>query len=383
MYPLHVTPKSEYYMQQLLHIPNSTNVVNPCSPKKRKPISDLSAYKTPPKKQKTSHRDGTLSNKRIEFGTPLTKKRKNVLSPTTDCYRKKTKSVIKKLRQLVEEFIYFEQKKGTDMTLALIGNMLGLHLETINKKGKVDRRNDLVSYLVKTSEHISIEGATITYIGPSIDDTTNTYDDAQTYLMSICSYYIKVAERRARQCSKFKLTSSLHKLEWSFLNQLIKFGILTRDENKCYYVVGDLSRNFIKKTPRKTISGTSKGMQRVIQVLNDMKIPFCREKRFLECKDKRQLPFDIYIQSLNAIFEFDGEQHFNAVSRWGGPAKLLKCQEHDKIKNEFCEKKAIHLLRIAYTENTLVKVKSIIEQFIDKMKSSPTHVFMKIGEPYS
>ena len=43
-------------------------------------------------------------------------------------------------------------------------------------------------------------------------------------------------------------------------------------------------------------------------------IEFKKEKKFKDCKDKYQLPFDFYLPQYNLCIEFDGEQHFNPSS---------------------------------------------------------------------
>ena len=78
-----------------------------------------------------------------------------------------------------------------------------------------------------------------------------------------------------------------------------------------------------------------------------------REKTFEDCvntkegKYCRPLRFDFYIPEINTIIEFDGEQHFRPSKKFGGE-KFDTTKENDKIKNEFCEKNNINLIRIHY-----------------------------------
>ena len=68
------------------------------------------------------------------------------------------------------------------------------------------------------------------------------------------------------------------------------------------------------------------------------------------------LRFDFKIQphGYPMYVEFDGKQHTKPM-RFGGVSldqaiqNLIKLREHDKIKNEYCEKNNIPLLRIPYT----------------------------------
>jgi hypothetical protein len=67
-----------------------------------------------------------------------------------------------------------------------------------------------------------------------------------------------------------------------------------------------------------------------------------------------RLRFDFKLDLLEVMYvEFDGIQHFKP-QRFGGMSKeaaqvaFEKLKKHDKIKNEYCEKNNIPLLRIPY-----------------------------------
>jgi hypothetical protein len=61
----------------------------------------------------------------------------------------------------------------------------------------------------------------------------------------------------------------------------------------------------------------------------------------------RPLRFDFYLPKLKTIIEFDGEQHFRPSKKFGGE-KFETTKENDNIKNEFCKKNNINLIRIHY-----------------------------------
>jgi len=113
----------------------------------------------------------------------------------------------------------------------------------------------------------------------------------------------------------------------------------------------------------------SSGEKIIADYLTSLRIDFIREKKFADCKDKRQLPFDFYLPKYNLIIEFDGPHHFKKV--WN--EKHLKyTQKHDKIKNDYCMAHGIHLLRISYLDghnvsqlidnklNEILQVKDIV-----------------------
>jgi hypothetical protein len=48
--------------------------------------------------------------------------------------------------------------------------------------------------------------------------------------------------------------------------------------------------------------------------------------------------------------EFDGEQHFRPCKRFGGKFQFDKIKHLDYIKDEYCIKNNINILRIPYTK---------------------------------
>ena len=73
-----------------------------------------------------------------------------------------------------------------------------------------------------------------------------------------------------------------------------------------------------------------------------------REYTFEGCKDERVLPFDFYLVDYNTCIEYDGEHHYRNVF---GDENLQTICKHDKIKNDYCKKNKINLIRIPYWES--------------------------------
>lgn len=96
--------------------------------------------------------------------------------------------------------------------------------------------------------------------------------------------------------------------------------------------------------------GTS-GEQSIEQWLVANNVGYECQKRFADCKNKRMLPFDFYLPNYNCCIEYDGAQHFKEVNHWGGQEYLLQRQYNDKIKNDYCKKNNIYLIRIRYDED--------------------------------
>ena len=106
---------------------------------------------------------------------------------------------------------------------------------------------------------------------------------------------------------------------------------------------------------------------RVEEWLVENNVEYVREKRFPECKNITQLPFDFYLPKLNICIEVDGEQHYRPINFSGNKEEALdnfeKIKRNDKIKDEFCAREGIKLIRIPYWEFENEKYKaSLINQ---------------------
>ena len=94
----------------------------------------------------------------------------------------------------------------------------------------------------------------------------------------------------------------------------------------------------------------SHGEKEIVKILKSYKINFDRQKKFPDCKNVFELPFDFYIPSLRLCIEFDGKQHYEPSEHFGGQKAFEKLKINDKIKNDYCEENYINLIRIKYNE---------------------------------
>jgi len=106
----------------------------------------------------------------------------------------------------------------------------------------------------------------------------------------------------------------------------------------------------------------SKGENKIMKILSKNNIEYTKEHSFEDCKNINKLPFDFYIPSKNIIIEYDGIHHFKSVDFFGGEKELKHRQKLDKIKDKYCEKNNIYLIRIPYTEYK--NVERILEKII-------------------
>lgn len=102
----------------------------------------------------------------------------------------------------------------------------------------------------------------------------------------------------------------------------------------------------------------SNGERKVSGVLQDLGLNYEHQYSFDDCCDKNPLCFDAVILNDKNVpicaIEFDGEQHFVPIrfndSKKSQEEQFLTIRAHDQIKNEYCEKHNIPLIRIPYYE---------------------------------
>lgn len=112
-------------------------------------------------------------------------------------------------------------------------------------------------------------------------------------------------------------------------------------------------------------SSASKGEIRISNLFIDLNIPFSFQKSFSDCKNPQTnfiLRFDFYLNDINVLIEYDGKQHFEPVKFFGGQKGLEDNQYRDAIKTQYCLDSNIRLIRIAYYEDILERLKE--EQII-------------------
>jgi len=104
----------------------------------------------------------------------------------------------------------------------------------------------------------------------------------------------------------------------------------------------------------------SNGEKKIEEILLENNIKYFKQYKFKNCKDKRQLSFDFYLPYYNTCVEYDGIQHFKKC-KYFGEKTFIMTKKHDMIKNNYCEKNNINLLRISYKQNIKNELKQVIK----------------------
>ena len=106
----------------------------------------------------------------------------------------------------------------------------------------------------------------------------------------------------------------------------------------------------------------SKGENKIAIYLDDNNIVYNRQHKFDRCMNKRKLPFDFYLPDYNICIEYDGRHHYESIDYWGGDVKLKYTKNNDEIKNNYCKKYNIPILRIPYTMS-IEEIKNVIYEY--------------------
>jgi very-short-patch-repair endonuclease len=94
-------------------------------------------------------------------------------------------------------------------------------------------------------------------------------------------------------------------------------------------------------------NSTSRGEKKIKNYLENKNIVFNMNHTFEDCKNKKRLKFDFYLQNNNIIIEYDGEHHFKE-NKYFGIGNLEYITNNDNIKNKYCEDNNIEIIRIPY-----------------------------------
>lgn len=106
----------------------------------------------------------------------------------------------------------------------------------------------------------------------------------------------------------------------------------------------------------------SKGELKIIDILTENHIFFEQEKTFDSCRfdNNRLARFDFYVNN-KYLIEFDGQQHETFSEKgWFTKEKVRKIQQRDRIKNQWCKKNGIPLIRIPYTHLNELELKDLL-----------------------
>lgn len=121
-----------------------------------------------------------------------------------------------------------------------------------------------------------------------------------------------------------------------------------------------LSSNFEKTTLCQECHSNSKGEQKVKSILDSLKINYLSQYAFEDCKNINALYFDFYLPDNNCCIEYDGIQHFEKTHFSHDSFEIR--QERDEMKNQYCKRNGITLIRIPYWDFDKVNEEYLLEK---------------------
>jgi len=104
---------------------------------------------------------------------------------------------------------------------------------------------------------------------------------------------------------------------------------------------------------------SSRGEREIRLILERLNVKFEEQKTFADLKHKYKLRCDFYLPKLNAVIEYNGIQHYEPVSIFGGEQGLIDNQFRDKLKYEFLSSKGIRLIIIRFDDENVEDILSV------------------------
>ena len=124
----------------------------------------------------------------------------------------------------------------------------------------------------------------------------------------------------------------------------------------------------------------SLGVKKICIWLDSQNIEYIKEYKFEACFHIRRLPFDIYIPSINLCIEYDGQQHFEPIKKFGGVENFKLIKTRDEIKNRYCIDNDVNLLRIKYTNYKILEdvLSNFFKEYVDTELTKKGKVFLEV-----
>ena len=220
----------------------------------------------------------------------------------------------------------------------LVGNEYGVLGEYINGKTKIGMLHSKCGYKYAVMPNDFISG----YRCPKCGGTMQ-----------------KDTEQFKREV--FDLVDDEYEVLGEYINSQTKIRML---HGKCGHEYKMTPVHFLQgqRCPR---CNQAKGEEKIHKFLVKMGLKTKMQFKLKDCKNIRPLPFDFAIfkdDVLEVLIEYDGIHHFHPVSHFGGVESLKARRKNDRIKNKYCMKNQIPLIRISYTD--FEDIESILENEI-------------------
>jgi len=269
------------------------------------------------------------------------------------------------------------------------GPFLQLPKNHINEKAGCDKCSREISGKKRTKSTINFITQAQKIHGDLYNYSLVNYKNAGTKVTIICNIHGKfeitprlhTGSNRKQGCQKCGIISSII-ARTKTLEQFIveatdlhesryNYEFVVYKNNKTPVYIECDEHGPFKQSPECHLRGQgcplhfdSKGETKVANVLRKNGIHFTQNKSLPGLCYKKPLRIDFYweINQEKFAIEFDGRQHFESSDFFGGDKTLKETQKRDTIKNNYCIKNGIKLLRISYKE--FYQIKEIVDDFL-------------------
>lgn len=124
------------------------------------------------------------------------------------------------------------------------------------------------------------------------------------------------------------------------------------------------------KTGNTTSCGctTSKGENRICKLFEQYNIEYKKQYSFNDLKDNKVLRFDFAVfnkNKLSYLIEYQGIQHYEENTFFGGKEQFIKQQKHDEEKRKYCKENNIQLIEIPYWDFAKINLDYLKEKMGD------------------
>lgn len=125
----------------------------------------------------------------------------------------------------------------------------------------------------------------------------------------------------------------------------------------------------------------SNGEHAVHDYLQRVGVSFDTECVVLIKGHNRRFDFDVLLNGRHYFIEFDGEQHFKPVERFGGIDGFRERRRADFDKNKYAKSQKIPLLRIRYDQ--MIDIPKLIDSFFDRPRVGQYNPILSNSDYYN
>ena len=115
--------------------------------------------------------------------------------------------------------------------------------------------------------------------------------------------------------------------------------------------------------------GRSSGELKIKTILEENHINYVEQYNIPDLSLFMKFDFAIFNnEQLIGLIEYNGEQHYNPIEKWGGESKLIEQQLRDKRKMDYCNEHNIPLLVIPYWDYDNITFDYLLSSFAEIRK---------------